>query len=401
MKTVLLVDDEERVIQGLKRQLRPLRKEWTTVTAVGGKAALEVLEHTKVDVIISDMRMPGMDGAELLARCQQLYPSMIRMVLSGQMEEDAALRSIAVAHQTLTKPCEAEKLRHVLGRTAELSDVLQNEAVRSTIGSMDSLPILPDTYEVLTRALDDDSISTHAIVPIVERDPMLTAKVLQVVNSAVVGARNRVTELGHAVTMIGIENLRGLVLHYAIVQGMKFERIPYGLNLEAFQRMATWVSGVARRIAPEEARDTAFAAALLKDTGRILLALRRPDDYEKVSRACEQQQLPRHRLELQELGFTSAQMGAYLLGMWGLPHELITAVYHHRDATPEILAEEPATRAVHAATSIVESMTPPWPGRGKPLELDADTLRKLSWSAQIEEWESIARSILEEDSAHV
>jgi HD-like signal output (HDOD) protein len=401
MKTVLLVDDEERVLQGLQRQLRPLRNEWTVVIAVGGKAALESLEAKPADVIISDMRMPGMDGAELLGRCKTLYPSMIRMVLSGQMTEDAALRSIAVAHQTLTKPCDAETLRHVLRRTAELSDVLQNEAIRSTIGSMDSLPILPESYDLLTRALADESISTRSIVPIVERDPMLTAKVLQVVNSAVVGARSRVTDLGHAVSMIGIENLRGLVLHFAIVHGMKFERIPYGLNLEAFQRMATWTAGLARRIAPEDCRDAAFAAGLLKDAGQILLALRRPDDYESVSRACEERQVARHEIEAEVLGFTSAQMGAYLLGMWGLPHELLLAVNHHRDADAATLAAEPATRAVHAATSILEEMMPAWPGRGEALHLDAEALKNLTWSEQMEEWEDIARSIVEEEGAHV
>jgi YesN/AraC family two-component response regulator len=94
---ILFVDDEESIISRLKRILHPYKNEWEVHFAQSGIEALEIMEKTPVNVIISDMRMPVMNGAELLLQVQQKYPETIRIILSGQSDEELIMKSIKVA----------------------------------------------------------------------------------------------------------------------------------------------------------------------------------------------------------------------------------------------------------------------------------------------------------------
>lgn len=104
-KRVLFVDDEQEVLEGLRNLLRRNRHEWDMVFALGGYEALAELSRGTVDVVVTDMRMPGMDGAQLLAQVKTVSPSTARLVLSGHAEKEAILRALPVAHQFLSKPC--------------------------------------------------------------------------------------------------------------------------------------------------------------------------------------------------------------------------------------------------------------------------------------------------------
>jgi DNA-binding NtrC family response regulator len=151
MKHILFVDDEQQILDGLKDLLRKQRKQWTMVFALGGEAALRELQQQPFDVVVSDMRMPGMDGATLLTRVKELYPSSARIILSGHAERDSIVRALPVAHQFLNKPCDAALLRMVVERACELQRLLQNEKIRCLIGKLDKLPSVPHTYWELTR----------------------------------------------------------------------------------------------------------------------------------------------------------------------------------------------------------------------------------------------------------
>ena len=111
MRRILFVDDDPRILEELRDMLRPQRHDWEMAFAPSGDAALALMQASPFDVIVSDMRMPGMDGAALLARVRQEYPQVVRIVLSSHTELSTALRVVPVAHQFLAKPCDAEMLR--------------------------------------------------------------------------------------------------------------------------------------------------------------------------------------------------------------------------------------------------------------------------------------------------
>src|SRR5579862_1975913 len=136
MKRILFVDDERRVLEGLQRMLRPHRSQWHMRFANSGQEALAMLEEGSYDVIVSDMRMPGMDGAQLLETVRERYPGMIRIVLSGHSDVEAALRAVPVAHQFLAKPCDAEKLQAAIDPSSENDPIVADEATRRMIADI-------------------------------------------------------------------------------------------------------------------------------------------------------------------------------------------------------------------------------------------------------------------------
>jgi DNA-binding NtrC family response regulator len=181
---VLFVDDEPRLLEGIQRMMFDVADDWTVDTADGGEDALAKLAADDYAIIVSDMRMPGMDGATLLARVAELHPRVVRVILSGQTDEVATLRAAQIAHRFLTKPCSAESLYEVVSRTQRLVARLADPELRASLARLGPLPTPPLIYQELIAALRESDVSIDALGAIVSRDPALCAKVLQLANSS-------------------------------------------------------------------------------------------------------------------------------------------------------------------------------------------------------------------------
>ena len=123
---VLFVDDEPNVLRGLRRMLRNMRNEWHTEFVEGGQKALDLLEGYEFDVIISDMRMPGINGVDLLRKVMESHPEMVRIILSGQSDEELIRETVGVTHHFLSKPCSPDVLRSMV-REAVVAQVRSAE----------------------------------------------------------------------------------------------------------------------------------------------------------------------------------------------------------------------------------------------------------------------------------
>ena len=200
---VLFVDDEAAILEGLRAVLRPQRREWDMVFALGGPAGLQEVENSKFDIVVTDMRMPILDGAALLARVKELQPHAIRLVLSGQTDSQTTMKSVFTAHQFLAKPCDAEKLRNVVKRCCELNELLGGDELKSLCGDVSLLPAAPTTYLAISKALGNPNTGIADVVRIVEREPTLCAKVLQLANSAFFGLPRAVSNVSQAATYLG------------------------------------------------------------------------------------------------------------------------------------------------------------------------------------------------------
>lgn len=401
MRRVIFVDDEPRILQGLQRQLRSLRKDWDMTFAESGTEALEHMKGSHYDVIVSDMRMPNMDGAELLTRCKDEHPDTARIVLSGHMELERALKSVRVAHQFLTKPCEPETLRRVLTRTVDLQDLLGDPALRASLSGVDSVPLQPKTYIQLTAALDDPDISLEAVAEIVQTNPVLAAKLLQLVNSAFVGLPTSVSSLDAAVRAIGLNMLRNLVVYIEIAHALDEKSASPRFRPDEHQRHSLLVARIASRIVHSDSlREEAFTAGMLHDLGEMFMAVYLADAYGATVDAARETGRSRTEVEHERLGFGHAEVGAYVLGLWGLPQIITEAVAHHH--RPDRVREKvlDVVTAVHVADALARELDVGADLYGTESTLDEDYLAQVGATDRIDGWRKKAERVIEEVIAH-
>ena len=355
---VLFVDDEPRVLRGLFRLLRDDR--WLLDTAESGDEALQKLNGTAYDVIVSDYRMPGMDGVTLLEHVRDEHPETVRIVLSGDIDQSSVLRSTAVAHQCLSKPCQPELIVAALERARRLRAMLARDDLRQLIGRLGSLPSSPTLWAELQRLLSDPDASASDIARVISADIAMTTKVLQLVNSAFMGLSRTVTSVAEAVAYLGIEMIRNLVVSVEIFRSFPLSNDLAHFSIDALSRHGQACSQlVLRLVRHHEYRDHAAAAALLQDVGQLIHASCEPEVFGPLLRASVEGHRPLHEVEHEAHGFTHADIGAYLLTLWGLPAEVADAVsHHHEPLPPHGLVDPGVTAAVRAAHVLVQAVRP-------------------------------------------
>ena len=395
MKRILFVDDEPRLLEGLQRMLHAQRTQWEMAFANSGAEALALLAASPFDVVVTDMRMPVMDGAQLLGRVREKYPNVIRIVLSGYFETEAALRAVPVAHQFLAKPCEPEKLRQAIERTCDLIAILPDEAVRRVVGAIGQLPSLPRTCASLMAALQKPDVPLEEIGRIIEQDVGITAKVLQLVNSAFFGLVREIPTVRMAVSYLGLETLKHLVLSAEIFRTFHPKRTIPGFSLEDLQDHSRLAARIAGRLpAPKDVLSAAVVAAVLHDTGKLVLATRMPQQFEQALRVSLKDGRPVYVVEHELMGTGHAEIGAYLLGLWGLPSSVVNAVCrHHQPPIPETAG---AGLDVLSITHIADALANDG-ARGKPGDappgyslLNLEYLTRLGIADQLAGWRRMA-----------
>jgi HD-like signal output (HDOD) protein/CheY-like chemotaxis protein len=396
MKSILFVDDEAKLLSGLKRMLSPYADRWEMAFALGGAEALRMLATSNFDVIIADMRMPGMDGAELLKEVARLYPQMVRVILSGTWEQDLRVQAAMVAHQYLSKPCDPELLKATLDRAFALRDVLVEPALRALIARTTSLPSAPSIYREVVRILQAPAASAHQIGTLLSRDMGMTAKILQLVNSAFFGLQRHITSAEDAVMFLGIDTVKALALSVSAFSSFDASQCPR-FSIENAQRHGAEVASMARNIAksqqaPKTVMDDSFVAGLLHDVGQLVFVAHHPDQYDRVLNAVAAGEGTTSQAEIRVFGTTHAEVGSYLLWLWGLPDSVVEAVaFHHHPSRCLDGTFSPLT-AVHVA-NVIEDMRPD----GAPAAdnaVDGVYLARIGLADQLAGWVELAQQYL-------
>lgn len=391
MKSILFVDDERKVLDGLKRLLLPYSDLWQMEFAGGGAEALKVLEDSSFDVIVADMRMPGMDGAALLNEVARLYPQMVRLILSGTWEQDLRVQAAMIAHQYLSKPCDPEVLKGTLDRAFALREVLVDPTLRALISSTSSLPSTPAIYGEIIQVLRSPEASAQQIGSILARDMGMTAKVLQLVNSAFFGLRRHLTSPEEAVMFLGVDTIKALALSASAFSAFNVSKCPW-FSIEGLQRHSTAVGAMAREIAKSQKvskqfLDDTFVAGLLHDVGQLVLVSNHPEKYDRVLSALAGGDRTIAEAERETFGTTHAEMGGYLLWLWGLPDPVVEAVaFHHNPSGCPGGGFAPLT-AVHVANAL-EDRPAALTHAGVPL--DTAYLTRIGVADAVEAWSSIS-----------
>ena len=361
MKRILFVDDQPSLLEGLQRMLRPQRARWEPMFASGGEAALRMLEASPFDVVVTGMRMPGMDGAQFLECVRDRFPGVVRIILSGYCEMESTLRAVPVAHQFLQKPCDAAILVQAIERACGLTGALQDEAIRKVVGAVGELPCLPRTAAALMRALDDPDVPVSKVSHIVGLDVAISAKVMQLANSAFFGRSQEVATIPHAVSCLGVDVLKHLVVTAEIFRAFQPRRNIDGFSMDRIQSHSHLVAMIAAQLPlPKSVVPVAAVAALLHDAGKLVMASRLPLECERIRRLTTGGHVSFLAAEERVLGASHVEIGAYLLGLWGLPAPVVSAVArHHRPAVEE--GDDPrfgAPAAVYFANLLAHEREP-------------------------------------------
>jgi HD-like signal output (HDOD) protein len=387
LKRILFVDDEPALLDALRRMLRPLRGEWDVQVESSPKAALERLDLEHFDVVVADMRMPAIDGVSVLTHVMQKHPDVIRIVLSGQTELESAMRAVPVAHQFLSKPCDADRLKDTITRISKMRDRLADPKMRALLGEVDGLPTLPTVCRELNQTLGREDFSIRDVADIVEKDPALCAKILQLVNSSFFGVGRRLTFIHDAVSYLGTTMLKNLVTTVTLWREIEAARPQAVAHLTEVHSHSQRIAVLARKMFGKDRyrAEEAFASGLLHDLGVTLMIAYLPERFDAIESRAKTEGVSFAEAEHALYDVGHADMGAYLLDAWGLPFSVLEAVSLHHDAP--VLAHdrlEPAD-AVYIAQALCET---PKPGTPRGAELSPDYLARLGVLDQLDTWRS-------------
>lgn len=389
-RRILFVDDEVRVLEGLKRTLRPLRNEWEIQTAEGAAQGLEILAAGPIDVVVSDMRMPGMDGADFLREVMRRHPRTVRIILSGQSDHESTLRAWEATHRFLPKPCDVDSLRDAVAQACVLRDRIADPALQAMVAVLGTLPSLPGSLRDLHQELGRAQPDLDRLGGIVERDPGLSTKILQVVNAARFGLQRTISTPAEAIHLLGIEKVRALAIGAHLFQEFAAPAIP-GLDVEALWGRGLTIAGVAREIAAAlglhpRSIDLAFTAGLLHEAGLLLLVAKEPVRIgEALALATGQGLIPAERTVF---GTDHGILGAYWLGLWGLPDPIVEAIAFVREPPSGPAADLSPAVAVHLARALVDEQGSALPG--DRVEADARTLSAHALGGRLDELRALA-----------
>lgn len=337
MKSILFVDDEPKVLDGLRRMLRGLRHEWSMEFITRPEDALQYLATNQVDVLVSDLRMPGMDGAELMSRVKELYPHVIRIILSGQSDKEKSCKAVESTHQFLAKPCDAETLQDAILRTSARQARLNSDAIKKLVSGLTTLPSPPAIWSRLIEILNSPDASIADAGVLISQDLAMSAKILQVVNSSFFGLPRHISGPEEAVALLGVDTVKALVISVGVFL-QHCDRLPRGVSLEHITEHSLQVGLACRRIAefermPAREIDDAFMAGLLHDVGKLIFIGNYPREYEEALDLAKSTDVPVWQAESAIFGASHADVGAYLLVLWGLPETIVDAVaFHHTPA---------------------------------------------------------------------
>jgi HD-like signal output (HDOD) protein/CheY-like chemotaxis protein len=394
MKRILFVDDEPQVLENLRARLRKQRASWDMTFVGSGADALRELVAASYDVIISDLRMPGMDGAQLLLRVREDHPHTVRIVLSGHTEQEVSRRMAHVAHQFVAKPCDGSELQQVIERACGLQALLEHPALREAVGKIGHLPVKPALHTKLVEVLERPMSSVADVARVIEGDVGASSKLLQVVNSAFFGLPSRIADVRGAVSYLGVEMVKALALSVEMRAAHSGVTPIPGFSIDALQEHGLRSARIARRLLDDRVKaQDAFSAAMFQDAGELVLMKRLPDVFASTVEEAKSSGQSMVAIELDAMGVSHAEIGAYLLGIWGLPYGIVEGVAYHHCPQRSGATSMDVVAAVHIASALADEICPTDAkiSVGPGVKLDEEFVEKLGLTKKIPEWRELAK----------
>ncbi|WP_082464373.1 response regulator [Dethiosulfatarculus sandiegensis] len=334
MISILFVDDEVMLLNSLRRMLRSKSSKWKMHFMDSGPKALELLKDEHIDIIVTDMRMPMMSGAELLKEVRKLYPHINRIILSGHADQEILIKSTQVAHQYIAKPIDSKKFIHILERAADFIGTLTNRGMISLVSKVESMPSPPENVQQVLNIINDETSSIKDVSEVVSKDMGMTSNLLKIVNSAFFGIPRRIAEAKDAIAFLGLDILKALVLSDHLFAVFDFKKLK-GFSCSMLWEHCLQSAFIAKTLIKTHSEDqkeidNTFIAGMLHDVGKLVLGYTLTEEFEKIIQISQAENRAIYKVEMERLGFTHAEVGTYFIGLWGMSQQLIEAIrFHH------------------------------------------------------------------------
>jgi putative nucleotidyltransferase with HDIG domain len=338
--------------------------------------------------------MPEMDGIQLLDLVSKTAPGVMRFVLSGNVTDTQVMRSTSLVHQMIPKPTDVEHIFSVVERACRLRDRLKDPRLLRLITGIKKLPSVPLLYNRLIKELQSDKASALTIGNIIAQDAAMTAKILQLVNSAFFGLTDNISSPQRAVSILGLNTVKALVLGIHVFSEYQGQaNLP--ISIDAMWQHSMLTSNLAFNISRSlqlnsQVQENARVSGILHDIGKLVL-LKIPDFFQLA-------QINNHGMITLESEYTvlktsHAEIGAYLLGMWGLPDPIVDAIAFHHRPDRQVSTKVDLLTTLHIANGLA-SMCHFERDTDYGAYLDMDYLQNLSVIPRLDEWTSMARVLI-------
>ncbi|PPR77149.1 MAG: Nitrogen regulation protein NR(I) [Alphaproteobacteria bacterium MarineAlpha3_Bin5] len=393
---VLFIDDEDWLLQALRRRLRSMRLEWNVEFVNNGSEALRHIEQKNIDVVISDIRMPGMSGTALLKTIQERHPEVVRIILSGYVENIQILEAVGASHQYLAKPCGAEKIVEAINRSIHLRSHIPSQCLLRRVTGITNIPILPDAFERFMKELSEATASINSIADVIEHNFAIAAIIMKLTNSEYLGLPNKMISIKNAVQYLGIETIQSLVKVTGVFDLMDYKR-DIALQIRTINRESMAIASLARQIALSEnlgkdEAEIAFCAGLFSQLGSVLFLMDKSSKSRGYLQKLKSEPLVIPETEKMLFGTTHAYVGAYLLSLWGFTDSIIEAVLYQHDPSKANVKIFNATTSVYIARELICHL---WAvnnveiERQNRVQLNAPYLRELGKLDRVAVWEGL------------
>jgi putative nucleotidyltransferase with HDIG domain len=384
-KRILIADVNPQVLEDFRFSLG---RQWE-VTAVNSVAAgLEEMKKQTFDALVAELDLPETGGAELLNQARRRNPNAVRFILAGAADRERVLKNVMGAHQVITKPFDRSTLQNTVERALALDKWIENDNMRKLVTRIRTFPAIPSLYFEVLNVLRSPAATTDAVGEVISKDMAMTTGLLQVINSAYFGLSRKITDPAEAVGLLGFETTKSLILSIKVLNQQQ-KQTPGQFSIDRLWQHSLEVARIAKELVWLETNDraladAAFAGGLLHDLGKVVLAMNFNDQYRGAHSLARKQRVPLGDVEKEIFGATHGEIGAYLLGLWGMPLDLLEiAALHHepsRTTTPGFTA----LTAVHVANAFAHEANPEPEEGWVPPQLDKAYLASLGVLERLE-----------------
>lgn len=336
---ILLVDNEPQVLRGVCRTIDSEAEEWEVETASSALDALSILEEEPFDIVVSDMKMSHMDGADFLETVAKRFPKVLRIIFAGHADQESVIRAIRPMHQYLSKPCDPDLLIEVIRRAELFQATVASTEILCAIGRDDCLGTMPGILHEINEEIDSEKSDANSLYEVVSKDPAVCAKILHLANSAIFGLKQPVSDVAHGIAIIGVEMTRAIAIALSVVAKKNSQ---LAMRASSIFDHSFRVATIGHDLATEAGLEypmvkQIYSVGLLHDIGKLVLLNTFTDRYRVVENTAATRAIPVVDAEMEEFSATHAGVGAFLLDMWGLPSELVQSVGCHH--SPDLCAK--------------------------------------------------------------
>lgn len=344
-ENVLLVDDNIQVLNSLKRLL--IMNEYNVSTTINGEEALVILKNNKIDLLITDIKIPGLNALELLRKTKSISPSTIRIILSGYANEEILLKikQNNLAKLYMLKPWNNNELLANIKQIFNIKNKLEQKNLLQIIDNIKALPSPDNVYRDFELMLNRDA-DMHEFANLIESDPSIAAKLLQVANSAFYGIKTGSVKI--AITYLGLINVKNIIFSVSLYNNQKKMASNQTINddIEILWKHSVYTNKILNflyvKILNKNIPDIISMVGLLHDIGKFVLINNFSEKYLEATKKIRNSNNMLYLFEHYEfMNITHEEIGAYLLNWWELPQAMVEAVlYHHGPITDSIIDKE-------------------------------------------------------------